>query len=169
MADMTDAEIIDRIFKSEGGFVDDPADPGGATNFGITIGTLGRYRRAPVTVESVRNLTRDEAEAIYQHNYIAQPGYAGIPDGSLRYAVVDAGVQHGTGTATCILQKALGVPPDGVFGMHTLAAVRGADPGPVIASIVEQRRTIYNRLIASNPQMEKFRDGWANRLAEFVA
>jgi len=69
MAKKTFNEVMHHIFKYEGGFVNHPQDPGGATNMGITIGTLEGWRKKPVHVSDVRNLTKAEAMQIYKANY----------------------------------------------------------------------------------------------------
>ena len=61
--------IIGRLIDREGGYVDDPDDPGGATNMGITFDTLQTWRQAPITKEDVKNLERNEAEQIYFQFY----------------------------------------------------------------------------------------------------
>jgi len=69
--------ILDRIIRREGGYVNHPADRGGATNFGITAQTLGNWRKLgrPATVAEVMALTETEARAIYRQQYIAGPGF----------------------------------------------------------------------------------------------
>ena len=123
-----------HVLKHEGGFVDHPADPGGATNMGITRATLARARNRPVTAADVRALTRagggDDLPAL-----LLEPPCAAddLPAG-LDHAVFDLAVNSGPARAAKLLQRVLGVAEDGVIGPATLAAARRAaaatsDPG----------------------------------------
>ncbi len=130
---MTDDDIVDRVLQYEGGFVNNPLDRGGPTNFGITASELGRVRnlnRAASAAE-VQALTRSEAVAIYKADYIAAPKFASIADPGLRMIVVDSGVMHGVGRATKWLQQALGVAGDGQIGPETLDALSKTGPATV--------------------------------------
>src|SRR5262245_46508530 len=82
---MTDDEIIERILKFEGGFVNNPFDKGGPTNLGITAAELGRVRNLgrPATIEEIQGLTRAEAISIYKKSYIADPKFDQVPDMNL--------------------------------------------------------------------------------------
>lgn len=75
---MTTDDLIDEILRKEGGYVDDPDDAGGATNFGITQDTLAAWRKHPVTKDDVRNMSVLEAKAIYSQLYIQKPRFAEI-------------------------------------------------------------------------------------------
>src|SRR5947209_7192885 len=87
--------IIERILANEGGFVNDPADAGGVTNFGVTIPALSLYRGHMCTADDIRNLTRDEAAQLYTKNYINAPGFNRIINVAIRTAAVDAAVLFG--------------------------------------------------------------------------
>lgn len=97
--------IIDGIVDREGGYINDPRDAGGETNFGITV----RVARANGYTGAMRALTRDKAEAIYRSEYVIRPGFAAIIPLSEKIAeeLVDTGVNMGTGKAAEFLQKAL--------------------------------------------------------------
>jgi lysozyme family protein len=84
-----------QLFKHEGGYVDHPRDPGGATNLGITLATLREWRGRPVTKQDVMDLTRNEAEAIYKDRYWNRIGGDGLfagPDAMLFDVAVNSGV-----------------------------------------------------------------------------
>ena len=105
---MSLAPCLKAIFQSEGGFVDDPDDPGGATNLGVTIGTLSAERGHTVTVADVKALTFSEASAIYERAYW-NPAHCGeLPDG-VDLVVFDCAVNSGVARAIRLLQKAAGV------------------------------------------------------------
>ena len=116
--------ILDEIIRREGGFVNDPADRGGATKYGITIGVLRKWRSTTVTVDDVRALTKPEAKEIYRARYILAPRFDRIKDADLRGQVVDYGVNSGPGTAARDLQRA----PDGIIGPKSLNAVTARTP-----------------------------------------
>ena len=118
----SDSEIIAGIIKREGGYVDHPADRGGPTKYGVTLATLQDHRAAPVTAADVEALTESEAASIYRERYLLEPGFDRIQDDRLRALVLDCSVLHGQATATKLLQRAIGLKDDGVFGAKTEAA-----------------------------------------------
>ena len=95
--DMTDAEIIDRLIRREGGFVDHKDDHGGSTKFGITKRTLSEWRGHDVSRAQVQALTIDEAREIYVRLYV-EP-FAVVTDGPLKELLVDTAVHSGVGKA----------------------------------------------------------------------
>src|SRR5258708_26968260 len=104
-----DDDIITQVvLPHEGGYVDNPNDPLGATNFGVTIPSLQAFRSTLCTPDDIKNLTREEAIAVYKLNYVQRPGFDKITDVMLRAAVVDMAVLFGqTGSAIAIEQSAL--------------------------------------------------------------
>ena len=114
------------VLKVEGDFVHHPADPGGATRFGITEATLARARRSAASVEDVRALQSDEAARIYRGWYWNAIRGDDLPPG-LDLAVFDIAVNSGPGRAARLLQAALSVPADGIVGPVTLDAARRSD------------------------------------------
>ena len=117
---------VGLVLQHEGGFVQHPSDPGGATKFGITHATLARARGHPVSVDDVRSLTREEAIAIYRRLYWDAVRAEELPPG-LDLAVFDLAVHSGPLRAVRMLQAVLGVEADGIVGPVTLAAARRAD------------------------------------------
>ena len=77
---MTSDQILDDVIRREGSYVHDPQDRGGPTKYGITQRTLRAWRGQAVTAEDVRQVTRDEARAIYRRRYVDDPGFARLPD-----------------------------------------------------------------------------------------
>jgi lysozyme family protein len=153
--------VLALVFRSEGGYVDHPADPGGATNYGITLATLSACRGRRCTKDDVRELTAEEAGEIYRSRYWDKARCDELPAG-IDYAVFDAAVHSGPGRAVRMLQKALGVAPDGIVGPMTLAAARRSDPRAVIAAICNQRLSVLRRL----PGWAVFGRGWSRRVAQ---
>src|ERR1043165_9591758 len=101
-------EIIENILLREGEkFTMDPADPGGATKYGITQITLSEFLGRGVSYPEVENLTKDLAKDIYLQLYIVRPKYNLITDMNLKELVVDCAVNHGVNQATKWLQLGL--------------------------------------------------------------
>lgn len=148
------------ILASEGGYVDHPKDPGGATNMGITHRTLAAWRGRPVTKQDVRNLTRDEALRIYKAQYWDTVKGDQLPAG-LDYAVFDYAVNSGPARAARDLQRVLGVAVDGVIGVQTLAAIN-AHPRPIrlIEDLCERRLNFVKGLST----WSTFGRGWQRRI-----
>lgn len=160
--------ILDAVLAREGGFVNDPADKGGPTNFGITAGTLGDWRglgRAATAAE-VAALTETEARAIYRVEYVTKPGFSQLPEKFVQPAVVDAGVNHGPSAAVKMLERALGLEERGTLDATVIVAVTAADPRATTLNFLGERFRFYCRLAAAKPEQAKFLKGWLNRTAE---
>jgi hypothetical protein len=166
--------VLDEVIRREGGYVNHPADRGGPTKFGITMGTLQRWRGDhPVTADDVCRLTEAEARQIYRQRYVIAPGYAGIKDPQLVGLMVDCCVLYGEDDASPWLQQAakdLGadLAVDGKVGPRTLAAVNAIAPERLIRRICAARLRKMGRVITEKPSQAAFAAGWSNRLAEFV-
>jgi len=170
---MSDDEIIDSIFEREKGYVDNPADGGGPTNFGVTLETLAHYRGLPVSADDMRALTMGEARQIYREEYLHGPRIDLITNEALRMVVLDAAVNHGPRTAIRMLQRALRVKDDGVIGDVTLAALPHLDQRRVAIFALAERAEFYGRLVSHDltdrdkdgvPDNTEFDSGWMNRL-----
>ena len=179
--------IAEEIVAREGGFVNDPDDPGGATNHGVTIGTLRRLgidvnRDSRIDVADVRALTRAQAVDIYLEHYFKRPGIAGLPE-VLQASVFDMYVNAGA-NAVRILQRLLtdmGFPcaVDGGIGPETVRAAQMASeaaPGYLADAYGIARRNYYYALGDKRPASRKFarrkdggKGGWILRAEEFIA
>jgi len=169
------AQVLDAILEREGGFVNDPEDPGGATKYGITRDTLAQWRGGPVSLDEVAALEEEEARAIYRARYYEAPGFDRAPQ-ALQPFLVDAAVNHGPATAVKILQRVLraagaaSLAADGIFGPETQEAAEAAwrRLGDwLLAALADERRRVYFALTARNPRLEKFLDGWLARANSF--
>ncbi|MEM9104426.1 MAG: glycosyl hydrolase 108 family protein [Pseudomonadota bacterium] len=154
------------IQKWEGGFVDHPQDPGGATNMGITIDTLSSWRGRPVTVQDVRDLTPQEAQEIYFARYWTPLRCDEMPV-SLALMTFNASVNSGPGRAARMLQQTLNqlqqnLAVDGVVGPKTLAAATLVDQ----RSAVDRYAIIYEDFYRSLSTFGTFGKGWLNRLSD---
>ncbi len=180
-------EIAEEIVAREGGFVNDPDDPGGATNHGVTIGTLRRLgidvnRDTRIDVADVKALTQKQALEIYLRHYYEGPGIAALPE-ALQASVFDMYVNAG-GNAVKILQRLLtdmGFPcdPDGALGPQTIRAAQmgyEAAPSHLVDAYGIARRNYYYALADKRPASRKFarardggKGGWIKRAEEFMS
>lgn len=160
--------VVKGIVNREGGFVNKKNDKGGATKYGITIGTLQRWRNRKCSVQDVMDLTKEEAAEIYKSEYIEKPGFLRFGDDALAEQLIDTGVNHGTGGAIKILQRALGVPADGGIGPVTMAAAKKLKPHQVYCRFIGERLTTYSRICERDETQLEFAAGWMNRVAEMI-
>ncbi|HKL06857.1 MAG TPA: holin-associated N-acetylmuramidase [Roseovarius sp.] len=180
-------DIAKQIIAREGGFVNDPDDPGGATKYGVTIHTMRRLgldldRDGDVDVGDVRRLSRADAQAIFIEHYFHRPQIDALPV-ALQASVFDMYVNAGA-NAVKILQRLLNdmgqaVAVDGVIGPQTIAAVQAAvraAPDHIADAYGIARRNYYLALADRRPASRKFartrnggKGGWIRRAEEFIA
>lgn len=115
-------ESLAELLKSEGGYTNNPSDPGGPTNFGITIADYRHYVKPDATASDVRNMRVEEAMKIYRAKYWDAQRCDDLPAG-VDYTVFDFGVNSGISRSGKYLQRIVGVTADGVIGDKTIAAV----------------------------------------------
>lgn len=161
---MSFAKSLPFVLRWEGGYVNHPADPGGATNRGITQKVYDAWRgKNGLPVRSVRELADEEMSAIYEQNYWHAARCGEVHD-KLDLAVFDTAVNMGVGRAVRFLQAAVGCPVDGGFGAATLSAVQCCSPARGLKHFCDEREAFYKRLVAAKPEMAVFLRGWMNRL-----
>lgn len=180
-------DLIDGILAREGGFVNDPDDPGGATNYGVTIGTLRRLGvdvdgDGDIDTDDVQKLPLATARKIYRKHYFEDSGIAGLP-APLQASVLDMYVNAGA-NAIKILQRLLGefgqpVAIDGLLGPLTQAAAARAlraAPNHFVNAYGIARRNYYYALADARPASRKFarrrdggKGGWILRAEEFIS
>lgn len=167
MSDKID-ELISGVIVREGGFVNHPSDRGGATKYGITIGALRDWRRAPVSREDVANLTEDEARKIYRSKYFSSTGFDNIPNPTLLEFMFDFAVHSGPAAATRALQRAIGAKDDGVMGPVSLAALaKVTNWGMLFYRVKCERYELLLRFTGADHAQADFAVGWSNRLDHF--
>lgn len=159
MSDDPFAACLAFTLKYEGGYVDHPADPGGATNLGVTRATLAKWRGAPVSKAQVKALTRAEAAQIYRRFYWDPAGGNHLPPG-VDAVVFDWAVHSGPRRAVRALQKVLALGVDGVPGPALARALVYADPAQIIVSLCRERRMFLARLKG----FSVFGRGWSRRV-----
>lgn len=180
-------QIAKEIVAREGGYVNDPDDPGGATNFGVTIGTLRRLGLdltgdGQVTATDVRALSRAQATDIFIEHYWRRPRICDLP-ASLQATVFDMYVNAGS-NAVRILQRLvrdmrIEVTVDGVIGPQTIAVVDRAEaaaPDTIVDAYGIARRNYYYALADRRPASRKYarrrdggKGGWILRAEEFLS
>jgi len=141
---------FDRLIAHEGGYVNNPADPGGETNWGIS-------KRSYPDVD-IKNLTRDQAKAIYRRDFWEPLGDA---HPAIKFQVFDFAVNSGIQTAIRKLQAAIKVPDDGHWGPRSASTLAAMDLNDVLMRFAAQRL----RFMASLTAWQTFGRGWANRIA----
>lgn len=146
-------QSLKHLLGNEGGFVDHPRDPGGATNFGITQ----RVALANDYQGDMRDLPLPVALSIYEKDYWTPIKAEQLPD-HLRFHVFDAAVNSGVGQAIKWLQRAAGVAQDGVIGPRTLSAASMVTPAKYSA--------IRLRFMTDLSTWPTFGKGWARRIAD---
>lgn len=164
---------ITRILAHEAGYVNNPRDPGGPTNRGITQATLAAWRGHAVTKADVRALPEAEAVAIYRAEYWDRVHGDALP-GGLDYAVVDFGVNSGVGRANRYLQQVLKARKlyagdiDGVVGTKTLAAITGLTPA-LVSAVIRDLCAMRLRYLRTLDGWGEFGRGWSRRVSEVQA
>jgi len=146
---------------AEGGFVDNPADPGGATNMGVTLATLSAWLGRPASVAEVQALSQADAGLIYHAHYWDAVDGDNLPAG-VDLMLFDFGVNAGPGTAARMLQQQLGVAVDGHIGPQTIAAAGSGSRPWLITSLADAQMAFYQAL----PQFGTFGAGWSARTAK---
>lgn len=180
-------DLARDIIAREGGFSNDPADPGGPTNHGVTLNTLRRLGfdltgDGHTDLADVKALTPEKAVAIYTEHYFHRPRLSELPE-ALQPSIFDMYVNAGA-NAVRLLQRllidlGLNLAEDGAVGPATIAAARvAAQPDPVLLADAYgiARRNYYYRLADARPAMRKFartrdggKGGWITRAEEFIS
>ena len=158
---------IRKILEHEGGFVNHPKDPGGATNKGITIATFRRYIKRGGTIADLKAMTIAQAVTVYKAQYWDKVRADELPSG-IDYTVADFAVNSGPSRAARYLQSALGVTQDGAIGPQTIAAANAADPKTVIRKINADRLAFMKR-IRGGKLWVTFGRGWQRRVDDVLS
>ncbi len=160
MAKGTFAKAMPHVFSEEGGYVDHPKDPGGATNLGITIATLSAWDGKKASKADVKALTKKKATDIYKANYWDKVAGDDLPAG-VDYAVFDFAINSGPARAVKMLQKIVGVDQDGVIGAKTLAAVQKMASDKIVNALCDSRLAWLRTLST----FRTFGKGWTSRVS----
>lgn len=153
---LTFIQIFNRLIGHEGGYVNDPRDPGGETNWGITK----RTAQANGYQGSMRAMTREQAYKIYYSAFWLRYQCDKMPE-AVAFQFFDAAVNHGLGNASRMLQRAVNVADDGIIGNMTIAAIKKMAISDVIMRLNAERIEFYCKLST----FATFGKGWIRRVA----
>ena len=166
---------IAKVLQHEGGFSNHPDDPGGATNYGISLRWLksqGLYGDmdddGDVDVDDIMSLEVDDAVRIYREKWWDKYGYDRIKDCALATKVMDISVNMGPSRAHRILQRSINtlggtLTVDGVLGPMTILATNTTNGQALLEEIRQEQGRYYMRLIAKKPAFAVFKNGWMKR------
>jgi len=150
-----DPSLLEHLLLHEGGLVDNPRDPGGLTNWGISLRAypwLGR--------EGIAALSQEQAGRIYRRDYFDAVRAAEMPP-EIALAALDAAVNQGATWTRRALQVASGARPDGIIGPQTLKAVQA--PG-----VLEKFLLLRSDRYVQNKNFDAFGKGWMRRLLKIT-
>jgi len=170
--------------KHEGGFVNDPVDPGGATNWGMSIRFLKGAgdsdgdgfddgdldHDGDIDVDDIKNMTVDQARKLYRTHFWDKYNYDTISDFIVAARCFDMTVNMGAKQTGKIVQRALNnlgssLKVDGAIGKNTFATINCTNSEMLMAEIRQEHAQFYLDLIAAKPKFEKYRKGWLRRAA----
>ena len=158
-------ECLRRLLAHEGGYTNHPSDPGGPTNFGITIFDYRKYVKPNATAADVRAMKIDEAKAIYRAKYWAAQRCDDLPPG-VDDSVFDYGVNSGIGRSGKVLRRVVGLPDNtSVINDEVLRAVAKRDAKAIIVAINDERL----RFLKGLKTWPVFGAGWGRRVSEVKA
>jgi len=148
-------KFIEKVLIHEGGYVNDPTDNGGETNWGIS-------KRAYPNLD-IKNLTKDQAKEIYKRDYWDKNHCDKLPSG-VDYIHFDTAINAGGSRAAKILQDACGVVVDGIIGSKTITAAQSLTAERYLLF----RMYFYCQIVRKNNSQAKFIGGWSNRCMDIL-
>lgn len=171
---------IDVVLAHEGGFVNNPNDPGGATNYGISIRFLQQLpvmmgdldHDGDIDVQDIRNMMVGDAKRIYKQFWWDKFRYSDIKDQTIATKVFDFAVNMGAKRAHILLQRTLNnlyglrLTVDGVLGNATISvvnAVSDLQEQQLLNAYCDEAWKFYKKLMIDNPKLKVFAKGWRNR------
>ena len=173
MADFQKA--LNRVLKHEGGFQNHAADRGNynslgecvGTNWGIAARTYEAFLRKPPNARDMKLMTKEEAGEIYRALFWNRIQGDQITNQPVADILFDGYVNHGT-AGIRLMQRVLGVTPDGKVGKQTLAAMHARPSKEVFNQYKQARITFYKNLVVNRPTNAPFLKGWLNRINSFT-
>lgn len=153
---------LQQVLKHEGGFVNHPRDPGGATNKGVTIGTFRRYVKANATVQDLKNISNEQVAVVYKRHYWDAVRADELPAG-VDYCVFDNAVNAGPNRSIKQLQEMTGAVVDGRIGPNTVRAATSVNAKTLIDKLCN-RRLSFLRSIRGGSLWKTFGRGWQARV-----
>ncbi|KAA0020737.1 secretion activator protein [Salinicola corii] len=166
MINVTFDVAFDRVIGHEGGYTDVRADRGNWTSGTVGVGELKGTKWGISAMSypelDIRNLTRDDAKAVYKRDFWDKASDNGQFDGAIAYQMFDAGINHGLKTAIKLLQRAAGVKDDGLYGPVTRSAVNSAWLDDLLKRFLAARL----RYMTDIGAFTTFGRGWSRRIAD---
>lgn len=161
-----------KVLRLEGGFVNHPADKGGATKYGVILSTWKQYgydkdKDGDIDAEDIRLLS--EGDAKYIAKKVFWDFFQGdfIVNQSIAEFIVDWGYNSGRVTVAKKLQRLLNVTADGLIGVQSLNAINIADQQNLFDVLKVARRVFVDNIVAQRPDQSVFHKGWVNRINSF--
>jgi lysozyme family protein len=153
------------MLPHEGGWSNDPDDPGGATNYGVTLTTAQRH--GVPDKEALRTISMDQVANIYRQDYWV---WEGVDDQRVATKLFDLGVNLGVRSAVRLLQDGLNtlgafLETDGRLGPQTLMAANSVAPEKLLQVLCLEAAQHYQAIVANRPVSQKFLKGWLTRAA----
>lgn len=161
-------KAFSEIIQTEGGFVNDPDDHGGATKYGVTIDTLSDFIGHKATVADVQDMDLQTAKEIYFAFYWQPLLLDKITDEKISFFLFDQTVNRGKRHVIEDVQKIVGAKVDGIMGPVTIAAINTHEPKSLLMQIVKVAQLAYASIANSNPKQVKFLTGWIKRTQKFL-
>jgi lysozyme family protein len=170
MADFDKALKVILVHEGGSAYTDDPADPGGATKYGISLRFLKDHGidldgDGDIDAEDVRGLDPEKAAQLYRQFFWNLVHGDDFADQAVATKLFDMAVNMGPGRAIILIQKAVLVPADGVFGPKTFAAINGFAQPLLFANLESFLGDFYRGIVADRPKSAKFLEGWLVRAA----
>lgn len=157
-------QCFQMVLKNEGGFSNNPRDPGGMTNLGVTKRAWENWVGHTVNEDFMRNLTPEKVNPFYKAQYWDRIKGDQLPAG-IDYALYDFAVNSGVMKASKTAQEIAGVPADGVIGQKSIAAIIACNPHEVADAICDMRLEFLKRLST----FDTFGKGWTDRVGRVKA
>lgn len=155
---------LTAVLKHEGGYVNNPKDPGGPTNLGVTLANFRRFVKPDGTIADLKALTIEQAAVVFRREYWDEVMASDLPDG-IDLVVFDFAVNSGPSRAAKLLQRLVGVSQDGKIGPKTIKAASATSPTKLISDYSAARQEFLEGL----GTFSTFGKGWTTRVRETKA
>lgn len=165
------SDYLSIILEHEGGLVDNKNDPGGITNYGISLMFLKGIslpmadidHDGDVDADDIRKMTTSSASNLYKTYFWDKTGLEGVNNELLRLQLFDMGVNAGNRTSVKLLQILLQTVSDGIIGSATLSKIKSYN-GDIVSDYAKTRKNYYTNLTIQKPNLKEFLRGWINRV-----
>jgi lysozyme family protein len=165
------SDYLSVILKHEGGLVNNPNDPGGITNYGISLMFLKGIslpmadidHDGDVDADDIRKMTTSSASNLYKAYFWDKTNIESVNNELLRLQLFDMGVNAGNKTAIKLLQILLQTVSDGIIGPATLSRIKSYS-GDIVFDYAKTRKNYYTNLTVQKQNLKEFLKGWINRV-----